>query len=217
MATPSLAGTKAGCCPLRPTTNVMTVTTMAAATTNGAERLIEWTSFHGQTGALLTDARYVTCPNRGCGCRARFGGARSARALAPPQALPGGALHACRGDGPAWRGPRAAASHCLAARGWRGARRRGGPRILAALGVVVLLHTFWDWRPLPLPWNFVWLVAVAGTSVVALRLVLRHANAASAVPCALRSAAKYPPNLRTLRNSAAKYRVFACAARGHTL
>ena len=97
--------------------------------------------------------------------------------------------------------------------GWR----RGCPRILAALGVVVLLHTFWDWRPLPLPWNFVWLVAVAGTSVVALRLVLRHANAASAVPCALRSAAKYPPNLRTLRNSAAKYRVFACAARGHTL
>ena len=84
--------------------------------------------------------------------------------------------------------------------GWR----RGGPRILAALGVVVLLHTFWDWRPLPLPWNFVWLVAVAGTSVVALRLVLRHTNAASSVPCALRSAAKYPPNLRTLRNSAAK-------------
>src|SRR5437870_6218921 len=123
MATPSLAGTKAGCCPLRPTTNVMTVTTMAAATTTGAERLIEWTSFHGQPGASLTDARYVTCPNRGCGCRARFGGARSARALAPPQALPGGALHACRGDGPAWRGPRAAASHCLAARGWRGARR----------------------------------------------------------------------------------------------
>jgi len=62
--------------------------------------------------------------------------------------------------------------------GWR----HGGPRILAVLGVVVLLHALWDWRPLPLPWNFVWLLAVAGTSVLALRLVLRHANAASGVP-----------------------------------
>ncbi len=56
--------------------------------------------------------------------------------------------------------------------GWR----RGCPRILAAFGAVVLLHAFWDWRPLPLPWNFVWLVAFAATSLVALRLVLRHAQ-----------------------------------------
>src|SRR5438132_420465 len=91
----------------------MTLTTTAAATTNGAKRLIEWTSFHGHTGAFFSDARYVTCPNRGCG----YG------CGAPPQALPDGALHACRSHRPAWSGPRPAAGHCLAARGWRDPRR----------------------------------------------------------------------------------------------
>ncbi len=55
--------------------------------------------------------------------------------------------------------------------GWR----RGGRRIAFALIAVVVLHALWDWRGLPLPWNFAWLLVVGAASVMTLRWILQRA------------------------------------------
>jgi hypothetical protein len=59
--------------------------------------------------------------------------------------------------------------------GWR----RGAPPMLAVLAaaavVLLLLHGIWDWRGLPAPWNFVWLLLVGVASALTVRWILHRA------------------------------------------
>lgn len=81
--------------------------------------------------------------------------------------------------------------------GWR----RAGLRIGGALVIVVLLHALWDWRGLPLPWNFVWLLLVGATSVMTLRWVLQQAatEEARSVSALAPEIARAAPTARALQ------------------
>jgi hypothetical protein len=46
--------------------------------------------------------------------------------------------------------------------------------VLAAV-VLLLLHGIWDWRGLPAPWNFVWLLLVGVASALTVRWILHRA------------------------------------------
>ena len=61
---------------------------------------------------------------------------------------------------------------------WREKGAQGprlGWQVVAAFSTAVLLHAFWNWRPLPHVLNLVWVLGVAVVGIVLLRGVLRDA------------------------------------------
>jgi protease PrsW len=63
---------------------------------------------------------------------------------------------------------------CAAIWGQRRSARPGW-RVLASFGAAVLLHTLWDWRPLPHVLGLAWVLVVAALGIVALRMVIEQA------------------------------------------
>jgi RsiW-degrading membrane proteinase PrsW (M82 family) len=94
---------------------------------------------------------------------------------------------------------------------WRERRtgwRSGGWKIAAAFGAAILLHGFWDWRVLPLPWNFVWLGVVGITSVLILRAVLHRAAQEE-----VRSVAALVPEIERASLTAPRVKCHGCGRR----
>ena len=52
----------------------------------------------------------------------------------------------------------------------------GIPRVLAAFGCVVVLHSLWNWRRLDFPLSLAWLLLVGVASVILLRTVMHQAS-----------------------------------------
>jgi len=51
----------------------------------------------------------------------------------------------------------------------------GVPRVLAAFGSAVVLHSLWNWRPFDFPLSLAWLTLVGAASVTLLRTVMQQA------------------------------------------
>jgi len=66
----------------------------------------------------------------------------------------------------------------VAATVWRqrsAGQAHGVPRVLAAFGSAVVLHSLWNWRPFDFPLSLAWLMLVGAASVILLRTVMQQA------------------------------------------